>query len=346
MVRRNEVFENLIPDPKKPTLDVYYEKFKISFRRIWENKFLWFWGMFLPGSIGIGFNIEEQITKLKPDQISSWEVFIIENIASLIFLFVTALFFWFFLWFVSAIARSGVIQVLFCLQNPKNRKKVNCRKIWKLGKKNYKNILILDFFIGMFILIVFLIMLIPVFIMILTENQAGAIFLFITLLLFFFVFTVFMNYLLQIAIIYTVLAKLEISKSINLAFKLISRNIFEVVKLFSVFFLIGVLQGTVFLLLVTAVLPFWGSIVNVWFILYESSFTEWLLFSSAGMILLTMLFLFAKTIFSLWIQDIWLWWVKEISGNKIEIEEKELPTRGYFLELGMAVGVKSSVVNK
>lgn len=35
-----------------------------------------------------------------------------------------------------------------------------------------------------------------------------------------------------------------------------------------------------------------------------------------------MLLLLAKSIFSLWIQEIWLWWVEEVGGNKNEDEEE------------------------
>ena len=343
MERRNEAFENLIPDPKKPTLNEYYEKFKISFRRIWKNRFLWFWGMFLPGSAGIGFNVEEQLSKLKPEQINSWQTFIESNFESIAFLSAVVLLFWIFIWCISTISRSGVIQSLNCLHNPKNRRKLDCGRVWKMGKKDFKNLLLLDFFIGLAILIVFLILFTPVAIMILTGNQAGAIFIFIILLIFFFFFMVFMNYLFQISTIYVVLANLEIFIAIKLASRLIMRNLFETAKLFSIFFLIGVLQGTVFLLAITAIMPFWGKMMNLWFALYENSFSEWILFSSVLVIVLTVLFLFTKIIFSLWIQDIWLWWVQEIGGNKIELEEKKLIQEEKLMKMGVAIGAKSAI---
>lgn len=346
MERRSDAFKNLFSDPKNPTLDDYFTNIKASFRRIWKNRFLWFWGLFLPGSMGIGFNLDEQLSGLEERKVYDLQVFVVNNLEAVAFLSVIFLFFWLSIWYVSAISRSGVIQSLFCLQKPKNRKKLGCKEVWRMGKKDFKNILILDFFMGIIILVIFLALLVPVAVMFLTDNQAGAIFLFITLLVLFFVFAVFMNYLLQISTIYVVLANVEILQAIGASYRLITRNLVEVVKLFSIFFLIGILQGTAFLLIVTALMPFWGTAVDVWLELYQNSFANWALFSSAIMVLLTIIFLFAKTIFSLWIQDVWIWWVQRIGGNRVSTEKNKFIRHEKLLELGAVVGARSTVGNK
>ncbi len=346
MERSNEVFEDLMPDPKQPSLDEYYKKFKSSFRRVWANKFLWFWGMFLPGSLGVGFNVDEQFAKLNSRKAIDWQNFI-ENNFNYISLFLLLFFILcIFIWCISIVSRSGVIQSLACLQNAKNKKKLTCRVVWRNGKKDFKNILLLDFFVGMLILIVFLVLLIPVAIMILMGNQAGAIFLFITLLLFFFFFVVFMNYILQISTIYIVLANVGVFDSLVLSGRLIARNLLEVFKLFCIFFLIGILQGTVFLLIIMAIAPFWDKIVSMWLDLYVSSFLEWSVFSSFLMVFLIIIFLFAKAIFSLWIQDIWIWWVGEIGGNKNETEDEEAIREEGPITLAAVVRKKSPIYSE
>lgn len=346
MERQENIFKNLTSNPKKPTLDDYFINIKISFRRIWEHRFLWFWGLFLPGSIGIGFNLEKQFSKLEKESVYNLQVFVFSNLKSIIFLLILFLSFWISIWFVSAISRSGVIQSLFYLQNPRNRKKISCKEIWGMGKKDFKEILVLDFLIGIITLVVFLALLIPVAVMFLTDNQAGAIFLFISLLVVFFVFIVFMNYLLQVSIVYVVLANMEILQAVREARNLIGRNLTEVAKLFSIFFLIGLLQGTVFLLVVTALMPFCGAFIDTWLNLYQDSFANWLFFSSAVMLFLMTIFLFAKTIFSLWIQDIWIWWVQLIGGNRVSAKKDEHVFQEQLLELSPAVRARSVAGNK
>lgn len=324
MERKNQVFEKLIPDPKRPSLDEYYKKFKSSFRRVWKNKFLWFWGMFLPGSIGVGFNIDEQLARFDPKEAVHWETFVLDNLGLLSFLFAALLIFWLVIWCISAVSRSGVIQALSCLHNPKNKKKLNCELVWNKGKKHFKSILMLDIFIAMAMLIVFLALLIPVAIMILVDNQAGAIFLFIVLLLFFFFFMVFMNYLLQVSIVYVVLANVEVLTALKLGTRLITRNLVEALKLFAVLFLIGVIQGTVFLMFIALIAPFWDKVAEAWFSSFVNPSWEWILTSFVVIAMLTIFSLIVKAIFSLWIQDLWVWWVEEIGGNKNDPEEKTL----------------------
>jgi hypothetical protein len=324
MERSNQIFEKLIPDPKSPSLDDYYKKFKSSFHRIWTNKFLWFWGMFLPGSLGVGFNIDEQLAKFDSKELENWQNFVLENLEILSFLFAMLLVFWLGIWCISAIARSGVIQTLSCLHNPKNRKKLNCKLVWGRGKKHFRNILLLDVFVAMAMLIVFLVLLIPVAIMILVDNQAGAIFLFITLLFFFFFFMIFMNYLLQVSIIYVVLANMEILGALKLGTRLIMRNLPEVLKLFAILFLISVIQGTVFLIFIAFIFPFWDKATGSWFSFFINPSLEWILTSFVAIVMLTIFSLLIKAIFSLWIQDLWVWWVEEIGGNKNEPEEEVL----------------------
>lgn len=342
MERRNKAFKDLTPDHKQPSLDEYYQKFKSSLNRIWTNKLLWFWGMFLPGSIGIGFNINEQISKLSPKEAISWQMFFGNNLWTVFFVLTIIFFLGVLIWCVSAISRSGVIQALDCLQKAKNRKKIDCRFVWSEGRKDFKKILLLDFFAGMIILLAFLILFIPVAIMILVENQAGAIFLFITLLFFLFFFIVFVSYLLQVAIIHVVLAKMEFFGALAVASRLLLKNPLEILKLFSIFFLIGVLQGTVFLLMLMVVTPFEGKVFSVWLAVYANSFVSGTLFIFSVVFLGVIVFLFVKAIFSLWTQDIWIWWVKEIGGNKNDFEEKEIALKKQAAVVGAVVRKKAN----
>ena len=86
----------------------YYEAAEAGFWRIWKNKTIWFWGLFI--SSGMFFNLGGSDSKEEETfNEGIFSDFIISNWQWLLILVLFLMIFCFLIWIISGIARVGVI---------------------------------------------------------------------------------------------------------------------------------------------------------------------------------------------------------------------------------------------
>jgi Na+-transporting methylmalonyl-CoA/oxaloacetate decarboxylase gamma subunit len=306
---------------KRLMLDQYYQAAKESFKRIWQNKTIWFWGLFVSSGMYFNFsgNHKEEQQPLPEGFINDvwvnyWNWILV---GFLVFLFLIVV-----VWIISAIARSGVIKELDKKQNNKKHK-LSFKGVWKIGKTDFKKILALDLWLLAIVIGILILDLILMFLAFLSNLTGLMISLGIILVLATIIFFILLAILKPLALIFLVLSNLNIKKSFIMSWGLLRGNLKEYLKLILTLFLILILGGLA--LMILAILG--GLLLAVIFGVFGGfSGTNFpvlavpLLVVVGGFILVV--FLAMEGFLRLWKMDITIWWVKEIKGAKIEKKEK------------------------
>jgi hypothetical protein len=293
----------------------YYEAAEAGFWRIWKNKTIWFWGLFISAGTATSFSQNESNEEPIGQDVlvdffaSYWGWLLAGLILGLIFVLVA--------WIFSSIARAGVIQELDKKQN--NKKHVlGFKKIWKVGLKDFKKVVGLDLFmLGIVFLAMLanLIMAIPFFVF---ENKIlPSIILGITVLAGVLIL-VGMAILKPFAQVALLLADLNCKESFLRSWNIIKNNLRELVKLLLTCFSVSLIKGLIFVLISIAVVIIGGLFYLVFSGFGAGMFAEWSLMI-LGVILATIVFgavLAIGGFFALWKMDILIWWVKEVDGIK------------------------------
>lgn len=306
---------------KRLMLDQYYKTAKESFHRIWQNKTIWFWGLFV--SSGMYFNFsgnhkEEQQPLLEgfvnDVWVNYWNWILV---GFLVFLFLIVV-----VWIISAIARSGVIKELDKKQNNKKHK-LSFKGIWKIGKTDFKKILALDLWLLAIVIGILILDLVLMFLAFLSNSTGLMVSLGIILVLVTIAFFILLAILKPLALIFLVLSNLTIKNSFSKSWKLLKSNIGEYLKLILTLFIISILGGLFLMIL--------GLIVGFLLAVLFGSFGG---FSGMNfpilaiplliiiVVLILAAFLAIEGFLRLWRMDITIWWFKEIKGAKIEKKKK------------------------
>lgn len=306
---------------KRLMLDQYYQAAKESFKRIWQNKTIWFWGLFVSSGMYFNFsgNHKEEQQPLPEGFINDvwvnyWNWILV---GFLVFLFLILV-----VWIISAIARLGVIKELDKKQNNKKHK-LSFKSIWKIGKTDFKKILALDLWLLAIVIGILILDLILMFLAFLSNSTGLMISLGIILVLATIIFFILLAILKPLALIFLVLSNLNIKKSFIMSWGLLRGNLKEYLKLILTLFLILILGGLA--LMILAILG--GLLLAVIFGVFGGfSGTNFpvlavpLLVVVGGFILVV--FLAMEGFLRLWKMDITIWWFKEIKGAKIEKKKK------------------------
>ena len=110
---------------QKPAFSEYVDAAKAAFGRIWNNKWIWFWGIFLPmgagfsGNFNLGnndFGDNKEVDGYVGDAFEAIKGFLMENIGWIVMGVLLLIALNILIWIISAIARSGVIQAIHQLQ--------------------------------------------------------------------------------------------------------------------------------------------------------------------------------------------------------------------------------------
>jgi len=293
----------------------YYQAAEEGFWRIWKNKSIWFWGLFIGTGTSYSFfeskkeshNSEYTYGSFRSFLDSHWQWIILA-----IVLFVT---FCIVFWLVSIVVRAGIVSELNNKQN-KSKYKLGFKKIWMIGKKFFIRVFVLDLFFLALVLsavILFLFFLIP---LIITENSIFF-FLIILALILFLSFMFIITILKPLALIFTVLSKINPKESFIKSRKVVKNNFIEFLKLTLTYIIINFMSSLIFIVVIalTGLLAFY---------FYNYSLqdgNELLLFGSLGVIWLVAVFIFVLTVrafVSLWRVDVLIWWVKMIKAEKAE----------------------------
>jgi hypothetical protein len=331
--------QNQPSEPQKSWTSEYYNAAKAGFSRIWANRFLWFWGFFLPVGMGASFNYNFSPEESKfsegngVDFASAMEKFgsfVHENltwfvIGFALFVVVSVLF-----WILSAIARLGVTRAIEQMQDPTSPITYNFKEIWNQGKVGFGQILLLDFVIGLMMLLIGIVLSLPMFVMFLRQQFGYLIFLAILAALIYIPIAILGYFLKTSGVIVHVLSNVKIKRAIEIAYGYVSGNLKEVLKLVLTFFVLGLLHGVAVMaaifsvIIVGAVLTFFFGVVIGFDAIAGSSLVGVAVIVG---VLLLIIFISAlvliKAIFSVWTWDIWIWWTKKVGAIHKEQEQED-----------------------
>ncbi len=316
----------------------YYQAAQDGFWRVWKNKSIWFWGIFISAGATLNFNQnQEDPMSISEDYIINlfsnyWYWFLIGFLV-LIVLVVVA-------WIISAIARAGVIRELNEKQN-KKKYVLGSKKIWLTGKKGFKIVFGLDLYIlGLALLILLgnLIVAIPLFVI---ENKVFPVILMVVAGFVSLLFLILIVILKPLATIYLLLSNLDIKDSFLKSGRIIKTKFKEFFKLILTCLVIGIVKGAIF-----GLISIFGVISAALFyaIIWGGGpvFLNGILVALGIVLVIVMLvlFLIIRAFFALWRMDILIWWVKMVDGAKAEkkVVEKITTKKKKVVEKKVAVG--------
>jgi len=300
----------------------YYKAAEDGFWRIWKNKNIWFWGLFISAGTASSFGTgndnpesisEESVAKFFSDY---WQWILAGFILFLIFIILA--------WIFSAIARTGVIKELNKKQN--NKKHVfRFKKIWVEGLKDFKKIIGLDLIILGAVLLVFCVNLVIASPLFIGEKNVVLILILVITVSISLLFVVFLLILKPFTQVVLLLANLSKKESFFQSWKIIKNNVNELFKLLLTFIGIGFIKGLIFVLIssVGTISVFSSFYFGSYF--YGNGVVGEIIASVILVILLLAFFLIVLTIssfFALWKMDVLVWWTKEVGGDKVDKEEK------------------------
>lgn len=341
--------ENIEP-PKETS---YYEAFVNALKKSWKYKFLWIWGIFLPGGFSFNMNFSSPSKEFKSESLPKGEL---ENIIPFLeknWILITIIIGFFVLlgiisWILSAIARAGIINFLnFSQEISEKNKKINAREefkgIWTMGKKNLKKILKLDIFVFLASLALFFVTLAPI-IFLFMSGKKGAIFLAIIGMIIFIPLAMLFFLIRKTGEIFIVLSNLKTFQAIEHGYYLIIKNLKELVKLLLGLLVFGFLSSFVIsiIMIILAIIFIGFAALTTLSLgikinqLFQGKFENFMQNLDGGQIaiILGLIFIFvatfiiimllSKSILGIARYDVWIWWVKKNQGVKNQEEEKEI----------------------
>lgn len=309
----------------------YLEAFKEAFYRIWKNRFLWFWGIFLPSGFSMGLNFNYNANESDFSQIPADEDRVFQTMQDFtathwqLVVAVVALFIFFVIitWVFSAISRKGVIRTLDQLQNKEKPPIFGWKDVWREGKTEYLRIIKLDIALTLLVMAVFVALALPIGFMFVTKRIVAAIFLTLIGLVIFVPLVFLINFIKNISVIFISLANTGIIRSIEGAYNLTLKNLRESLKFLLLSFLLGLAKF--FSMLVGMCIVGIVTIVAAVVIKFSmASFINPVSITIGAILFLVFVIamLLVHSFFALWQMDLWLWWTKKLSGIKNEALEK------------------------
>lgn len=324
---------------QKPTLQEYVDAAKAAFQRVWLNRYLWFWGIFLPAGAGFSFNFGnhgggsgDETSIRSEDVFAQVLCFIKEHVILIIVIFAVIMTINIIVWIISAIARSGTIQALHELQEPSKQLTFNFKKVWRYGKRDIRKILLIDVVIMFGLMLLILILVSPVIFLVASGNFFGAMLIGLVAILVIIPVSIFAGYLKQVSVVFAVLSHQASLQSIEAGCSLALKNIIDTFKILVTMFVLNIIHGfVVFGIIIVFVII--GLVCGIFFSFclggYEGSrqifdnMSEYIcILAAIGIFISIFLFiifaacLLIKAFFSLWVEDVWVWWVKRLGGVK------------------------------
>jgi len=224
-------------------------------------------------------------------------------------------------WVLSAIARSGVIQALDALQNPKGGALYDFKGVWKAGKQRFVQIMLIDVVIGFSMLLIMIVLAAPIVLTFFQGKVFGGIMLALLAIVIYIPLVLLAAFLKQVGAIVTTLSKVDAVKSLEVSYFYVRGNLKEALKMLLSLVILGVVQGIATFIMV---FPFVVIVVGIslFFVgfsggdIFSNPFGNPTLIVVVGviMLLLVVLLLVLKSIFTLWLQDLWLWWTKRVGS--------------------------------
>ncbi|MEA1926023.1 MAG: hypothetical protein U9M90_02120 [Patescibacteria group bacterium] len=324
---------------QKPTFREYVEAVKAAFQRVWLNRYLWFWGIFLPAGAGFSFNFGnggggsgDETSVCSEDVFAQVLYFIKEHIILIIVIFAVIIVINIIIWIISAIARSGTIQALHELQEPSKQLTFDFRKVWRYGKRDIGKILLIDIVIMFALMLIILILASPIIFLVASGNFFGAVLIGLVAILVIFPVLIFAGYLKQVSVVFAVLSHQASLRSIEAGCLLALKNIVDTLKILVTTFVLNIIHGLIVfgVIIVLVIVGLVGGVFFGFFLggyegfrqIFDNMSEHVGILAAIGIFISIFLFiiftacLLIKAFFSLWVEDVWIWWVKRLGGVK------------------------------
>jgi len=317
----------------------YYQAAKESFQRIWQYKTIWIWGLLIGSGASLDFGGE---SSENPDEFANFQQTMGEFVSLywgwivLGVLLVIAL--GLLCWFLSMVARAGVIKELNEKQNKKNYQ-LGFKKIWHIGKNHFSKMFYLDLALLAVVLGVLLFNAIFIFSALWASQNLFMMILIGILIFISILFLLFVAILKPFAQVFILLSNMEIKESFGRSWMVIKNNLKEFLKLVLVNLVIVILEMIVIgvIALIVGILGFGfyamfaGGGIELFFLA---------VFGGIFGLIVLVAFLAIRGFCALWRMDILIWWVKMVDGAKSD-NKKAVGAKKVVAGKKVAVGARA-----
>jgi len=298
----------------------YLEIFKKAWKTTWENKHLWWFGLFLflaGGCFGFSFpfnrNFSGKNPEIKKESVVFIENFIADHWIWIIFGIVISALIFLCILILANIARAGLIKSIYFLEQGKI---INFKNGFQLGKKYFWKILGLNILVMFLVAIFFAVIFVPVsFLFYLKSYVLGFIALILGCLMII-PLCLLSFFIKEYSIIYLVLSDLKIYASLENAYALLRKNILSsiLMALFFIFFnliIFSIICAIIFV--VSAILFVIGSVLYV--LLNKVGL---ILAVTGGIIPIAFAIIFFGSVLQVFRQAVWVLFFIEIASIKMK----------------------------
>lgn len=303
----------------------YLEIFKKAWKITWDNKYLWWFGLFAgTGGVGMNFNFgtggRNSSQSFSSEAESKIAEFISNNFALITTVAIIILILAFIFLVLGILSYAGILKsVSAALKN----EKIGFWKGIKLGKKYFWKLFLVGLLAGLAILGIIIILSTPVIFLFYLKSYILAVVTMITAVLIIIPVMILISFISKYARLYLVLSDLNIRASLENGYQLFRKNIASSIIMGLLFIPAGIVAG---MALVIAILTVALVFVMLGLILY-------FLLSYIGiaitivlgiLILIPIIFLF-RGIYSTFYHTSWFLFFHEIAATKTEEKAEEVP---------------------
>jgi len=314
---------NTDQDKKKfPFIPIFKQAWEIT----WRNRFLWWFGFLIAlGSPSGGFNFPGGGN---PEDINKVSDFAQSHFKFLLGLGLTALLVGILLFFISIIAKAGLIKSVSLIAL--GHQEVNFKVGWRKGKKYLWKLFWLAFIFSLAVAVILLVLAVPVIYLFIMKSWVSAVIIALLAIAIFIPLMFIIAITKVFAEFYIILSDLKISDSIEAAYNLFLKNLFNTIIFKLLMFAVGIVAGII--LLPAAIISF-AIFIPLGVLLYSLNKIVFFVFISIVVLaFLTIVFLisavlttFTTTAWTLFFQEIAKIKINDEMLVKKADEEKVLP---------------------
>jgi len=306
----------------------YLQILKDSWRIIWNNKYLWWFGFFIALGSGGGFNSQlpmnnngdwEEKTEAGREEILSFINSHFEWIATgLIILAAIAI----ALLVLRIISQAAIIKSVDDIEKGGGS---NFSIGFKKGRKYFWKLLAIDLILGFFTLGILIVLFLPVVFLFHAKSYIAASLLLILAILIFIPLVILVSFLKKYAHFYLVLAKSGIGSSIENAYQVFRKNILSSLIMALLLLVIGVIAGIAMVMLI---LPLALVFIFMGLILYLLLAKIGIFIAAVlGVLILILIIFLLSSIVTSFYQTAWLLFFQEIAALKSKEVAGELENK-------------------
>lgn len=296
----------------------YLEIFKKAWKITWENKYLWWFGLFLVLGGGFNFNFPKFNNKKETSDISnSVNIFLSNHWKAVFAAIAIIIFLWLIFVVLGIISRAGLLKTLNKIEKSESGSFTDG---FKNGRKYFWKLLGTSLILVFSVFVLFFVLFVPVALLFFTKSIIFGIFAAILAVVIFVPLLILICFLGRFSGFYIVLSDLGVRASLENSYQLFRKNIFTSI-IMALFFV----PVSIVLVFVTVLMA-----IAVGIIFLIIGFALHAIFSNAGIVVtvvvgslvLLIILLFAGSVYQVFCQTAWFLFFKEIATVKEdEIEE-------------------------